>query len=125
MLALQLLVNGKPVVTAGTSGTVSVVCTISAFGDELRALKPNSGQVVVRLGGLTHEPHTRANTASWLDSLNCSVGDEITLRVLETTEIDLPSVTPLPPGIEHSLVPRQSRFSRLLTFLAGDKRAAS
>lgn len=125
MLALQLLVNGKPVVTAGTSGTVSVACTISAFGDELRALKPSTGPVVVRISGLTHAPHTRANSASWPDSLNCSVGDEITLRVLETTEIDPPSVTPLPLGIEHSLVPRQSLFSRLFTFLAGDKRAAS
>lgn len=57
MLALRLLVNGKPWF-ARDLGTVSVVCTISAFEgtDSASALEQNSGQVVVRLGGLTHGP---------------------------------------------------------------------
>ncbi len=124
MLALRLLVNGKPVATAGTAGTVSVGCTISALGDELRDVKPDSGPVVVRLGGLTHAAHTPANMATWIESLNCAVGDEITLRVIETNEVDLPTLTTLPAGLAHSWVPRQSLWGRFLSFLPGDKHAA-
>lgn len=125
MLALQLMVNGKLMATAGTAGVMSVACTVSAFGDDMCEVKPGVGPVVVHLGGLTYAPHTPANSASWLESLNCSVGDEITLRVLDTKDVDHPTVTPLSPGIEKSLVPRPSLLGRLMLCLSGNKRPAS
>jgi hypothetical protein len=125
VLALELSVNGKRVATAGTAGTVSVICTVSAFGDQLRELKPDSGPVVVRLGGTTHAPNQPANLVSWLESLNCSVGDVVTMRVIETSQVDQPSVTPYPSDMARKLFPRSSPVSRLIAFLKGSKRAAS
>jgi hypothetical protein len=125
MLALELSVNGKVVSTAGTAGTVSVHCSVSAFGDQLRELKPGIGSVVVRLGGTTHSPNQSAALATWLEANNCSVGDVITLRVIETSDVDQPSITPYPAGIERALVPRRSVIDRLLAFISGGKHAAS
>jgi hypothetical protein len=125
LLALQVLVNGKPVATAGTAGAANVCCTIDALGDEIRRLKPGHGPVIVRLGGISHESGKPANLLTWFEAMSCVVGDEITLCVLDAPDADIPRATALLPDIARSLLSRPSLWARFISRFSRDGRAAS
>ena len=124
MLALQIFLNGKLVATAGTAGGANACCTVSALCGDMQRLKPDKGPVIVSLGGLSLEQGKPASLQTWIEAMNCSIGDEITVRVLDAAEVDTPDSAVLPSGMVR-LTERTPFLTRVISYLSGRGRASS
>lgn len=80
MLALEISINGKKVALAGTEGASNICATVDALGEEIRSAVVGKGPVVLHLGGIGQERHF-----TWIKGKNCSIGDEITIRVVDAS----------------------------------------
>src|SRR5437773_10206096 len=80
MLALEISINGKKVALAGTEGASNVCATIDALGEEVQSALTGKGPVVLHLGGIGREQHF-----TWIRGKTCSIGDEITIRVIDAS----------------------------------------
>jgi len=79
MLAFQILVNGKVVRTAGVGPGHRVLATALSWTHH----QPN--QIAFTLGGIPKaDEHLEYNMPQ------VSIGDEITIRILETDDVDEP-----------------------------------
>src|SRR3954452_12808785 len=97
VLGLEIRINGTRMRTAGTAGATNVCVTIDALGEELRQARTEHGPVILRLGGLSSTPGKRSELLQWLEVHNCSLCDEITIRILEVDagEVDQPVFVPI------------------------------
>lgn len=80
MIALEVTLNGRRLCTAGAAD-VSVLTAILSFVGKRHELE-------LEIGGLADEAHLK-----WLSPGRLSLGDEVTVRIVETDRPDPPATS--------------------------------
>lgn len=88
MIAYQVNLNGKPVATAGlTQGVVSAIANWIFIPSEVATDPATDWHASFSLGGLDNSTREQLH---WFRT-NLKVGDEITLKLVEVAEADIPT----------------------------------
>lgn len=96
MIAFEIAVDGRKQCTAGTSasGVTSVVATwVRRAAHESTPRQPGTGafeeELTLHVGGLWHDPDGARVHVQWLQHA-LKVGEQITITVVDTEQIDTP-----------------------------------
>jgi hypothetical protein len=87
MLALEIYINGQKKVTAGFAdgGVVTAIVSCVVRGGEDHGL-PNK-EANLHVGGLDSE---RRELVDWLPKSGLAVGDQVLLRIVDASNVDVP-----------------------------------
>src|SRR5262245_25299911 len=107
MIAFEIFVNGKKVCAAGVGDDGVLLSALTLAPRRRNAQPAETGaarrfqELGLRVGGAVGPPHDASRHVEWLNQHIC-VGDEITIRVIETEVVDKPSVILEPLRVECS-----------------------
>lgn len=106
MVAFEILVNGKRLYTIG-AGDFGVV-SADVHWDRIQK---KTGQVHERARVMGHALHVADNTHSLWPNEDLKVGDEVTIRIIETDDCDPPASRRTTDELKASLGKRPRDFS--------------
>lgn len=98
MLCLEIAVNGAPYARAGLGdeGVISAFVSWVKVGPPDDSVPVPPGSTLLTVSGFTADQ----TAVHWGDQLrHLAVGDEVTIRVIDSDEPDAPRVTPLLPDL--------------------------
>jgi len=107
MIAFEIFVNGKKVCAAGVGDDGVLLSALTLAPRRRNAPHAETcaaerfQELGLRVGGAVGPPHDASRHVEWLNQHIC-VGDEITIRVIETEVVDKPSVILEPLRVECS-----------------------
>ncbi len=102
MIALRVILNGKPVCTAGAEDLAVLSSMVTAggpLGGPLGALTKKQREeaepphVHLNVGGLTGRREGADEHLRWAEQHPLQIGDRVEIEVLDTAEVDAPAET--------------------------------
>lgn len=94
MIALKVAVNGKVLCIAGAED-LGVLNAIVGAGGNLgkltKQIRDESPDVSLRVGGLTSRENDSDDHLNWVESLDLTAGDLVTIEILESNSVDAPA----------------------------------
>jgi len=87
MLALEIHINGKKYCTAGHTGAGVVTALLGCVTRLHEQTGLPKEQITLHVSGLDSQSHEHV---SWLDRDDLAAGDELVLRIIETSNPDAP-----------------------------------
>lgn len=115
MIAFEVFVNGKKLCVAGVGdeGVLTSVLTFVRRSHSQPAAEESPGRIDLHVGGLVSYPDHSSQHVDWLNQ-DVAVGDEITIRVVETEMIDEPARGELLPFECRFCGKKQSEVNKII-----------
>jgi hypothetical protein len=96
MIALRVILNGKPICTAGAEDLAVLNAIVSAVGNLGALTKRNRNEppdIYLSVGGLTGRREGSDEHVRWAEQQPLRAGDRVEIEVIDTFDVDRPAVT--------------------------------
>lgn len=98
MLSFEITINGEKICSAGIESEFGLLTSILSWAKrdtsqlpEVERVKVPAEELKLTVGGQVREKDSKQINVQWVGRY-LSIGDEITIRIIETSDIDKPEI---------------------------------